>query len=69
MAQTHEGALKAAITMKAKYGDNYYATQGKLGGTKSRGGGFGEGEIGRARAVQAGKKGGLGRTGYRKAKV
>lgn len=38
--QTPEGAKQAAKTNKEKYGDNFYSKIGRLGGIKSRGGGF-----------------------------
>ena len=69
MSGTKEGGAKCAARNKEKYGADFYAKIGAAGGKKGTTGGFGQGEIGRARAVQAGKKGGLGRTGYRKAKV
>lgn len=40
MAQTREGGLKAAKANKAKFGEDYYARIGKLGGRKSKTGGF-----------------------------
>lgn len=33
MAGTKEGAKKAAATIKAKYGDDYYAKNGRIGGS------------------------------------
>lgn len=32
MSGTKEGAKRAAATMKAKYGENYYSEMGKIGG-------------------------------------
>lgn len=40
MAGNREGGLKAAETNKKRYGEAFYKGIGKLGGTKSRGGGF-----------------------------
>lgn len=38
--QTVEGGKKTAKTNKEKYGDNFYSEIGRLGGIKSRNGGF-----------------------------
>lgn len=65
MAQTKEGAKSAGVTNKAKYGADFYARIGKLGGQKGRTGGFAsenigaDGLTGRERASKAGYKGGL----------
>lgn len=40
MAGTIAGGKQTAITNKARYGEDYYARLGKIGGTKSRKGGF-----------------------------
>lgn len=40
MAGTRKGGLKAAQTNKQRYGENFFKTIGKAGGTVSRGGGF-----------------------------
>lgn len=40
MAGSIEGGKEAAATNKAKYGENFYSKIGKIGGAKSRGGGF-----------------------------
>jgi general stress protein YciG len=53
MAGTREGGLKAAATNKLRYGNDMYINIGRLGGQKSRGGGF-TSETGRI----AGRKGG-----------
>lgn len=58
MAGTIIGGSKAKETNKRKYGQDYYQKIGALGGAKSRGGGFGQGEEGRKRAKLAGAKGG-----------
>lgn len=58
MSQTPEGAIKAKATIIEKYGKDYFANMGKLGGQKSTSGGFGQGEMGRERARIAGAKGG-----------
>lgn len=64
MSGTHEGGLKTAATNKAKYGENYYALLGHLGGRVSKTGGFGsdkvgvDGLTGKQRAMVAGIVGG-----------
>lgn len=40
MAGTRHGGRKAAATNKQRYGVNFYQTIGKVGGERSRGGGF-----------------------------
>lgn len=40
MPATREGGIKAALTNKKKYGEDFYKNIGKMGGLKSRGGGF-----------------------------
>jgi general stress protein YciG len=40
MAGTKEGGKKAAITNKKKYGDNFYAEMGRIGGRNGHTGGF-----------------------------
>lgn len=55
MAGTKKGGQKAASTNKQRYGLNFYMEIGKLGGTKSRGGGFAKN---RELAVEAGRRGG-----------
>lgn len=40
MSSTRAGGIKAAQTNKERYGNDFYRKVGKLGGTKSRGGGF-----------------------------
>lgn len=42
--------------IKERFGDDFYAKIGAKGGRKSQGGGFAQGEIGRHRAANAGKK-------------
>lgn len=64
MAGTKEGGRKAALTNKLRHGDGFYARIGKMGGAKSKTGGFAsdvvgaDGLTGRERAVVAGAKGG-----------
>lgn len=64
---TREGGLKAAKVNKKKHGKNFYRDIGKLGGLKSRDGGFAsdlvgeDGLTGRERARIAGSKGGKAR--------
>lgn len=56
MSGTIEGGKKAAATNKELYGANFYTTIGRLGGEKSRGGGFAkDSELARA----AGRLGGM----------
>ena len=52
---TVEGGKKAAATNKMRYGVEFYRTIGKMGGVKSRGGGF---AYDREVAREAGRKGG-----------
>lgn len=40
MAGTKEGGKNAAATNKSKYGDNFYARIGAIGGKKGKTGGF-----------------------------
>lgn len=64
MAGTVEGGRKAAATNKARYGKEWYAHIGRIGGSKSNTGGFAceekgkDGLTGAERAVIAGSKGG-----------
>lgn len=55
MAGTKDGAKKASNTMKKRYGDDYYARIGKVGGQNGRTGGF---YANREAARSAGAKGG-----------
>ena len=55
MAGTPRGGRKAAATNKMRYGAQFYETIGRMGGRKSRGGGFAKNpELARV----AGQKGG-----------
>ena len=56
MAQTKAGGKAAAQTNKSKYGDDFYAKIGALGGKKGKTGGF---YANRELAREAGRKGGL----------
>lgn len=55
MAGTKEGALKAAATNKAKYGEDFYKIMGQKGGKNGHTGGF---AANRKLARIAGSKGG-----------
>lgn len=55
MAGTKDGGKKAASTNKAKYGKDFYARIGAVGGQKGRTGGF---YANRELARLAGQKGG-----------
>lgn len=61
MAGTRAGAAKASATNKTKYGPDFYAKIGKLGGAAGKTGGFAYWQkIGREDLIsQAGRKGGL----------
>lgn len=56
MAGTKEGAQKAAAINKQRYGEDFYARIGAIGGKKSNTGGF---YADRKLASRAGRKGGL----------
>lgn len=64
MSGTYAGGAKAAATNKRKYGDDYYARMGKIGGSVSKSGGYAsevvgkDGLTGKQRAKVAGAKGG-----------
>lgn len=64
MAGTVEGGIKTTKTNRKRYGADYYRNIGKLGGLKSRGGGFASTKVGEdgltglERARIAGAKGG-----------
>jgi len=64
MAGTREGGLRASLTNKTKYGDDFYAKIGREGGKNGTSGGFAsdvigkDGLTGRQRAIIAGEKGG-----------
>lgn len=55
MAGTKLGGTQAAATNKTRHGENFYAVIGRLGGMKSRNGGF---AANRELASRAGRKGG-----------
>jgi len=63
MSQTQDGATKAKQTMKEKYGEDYYARIGAIGGKLGRTGGvYANPEL----AKKLGSKGGsLSRRGYK----
>jgi general stress protein YciG len=56
MAGTKKGGQRAAATNKAKYGADFYARIGALGGTKGHTGGF---FANRELAREAGRRGGM----------
>lgn len=58
MAGNRKGGKQASATNKRLYGDDFYKRLGAKGGKRSRGGGFGQGEAGKARARVWGKLGG-----------
>lgn len=64
MAGTIEGGKRAAAENIKRHGKQFYSNIGKLGGAKSRNGGFGsdkvgkDGLTGKERASIAGKRGG-----------
>lgn len=58
MAGTAKGGRLAATKNKQKYGSDFYAKIGRLGGQKGRSGGFAAGEEGRKRASYYGAIGG-----------
>jgi hypothetical protein len=58
MSGTKEGGLKAAVTNKLKYGEDFYGIIGAVGGSNGHTGGFGQGEEGRKRARIYGAIGG-----------
>lgn len=55
MSATRIGGLKAAKTNKERHGEDFYVNIGRMGGLKSRGGGF---AANRELAREAGRKGG-----------
>ena len=64
MSATREGGLKAAITNKARQGDDWYKKIGAKGGRNGSDGGYAsskvgdDGMTGRERAIKSGSKGG-----------
>ena len=64
MPGTKIGGKKAVQTTKERHGEDFYTKIGVLGGSKSRGGGFGSDKVGKdgltghERARLAGMKGG-----------
>lgn len=40
MSGSREGGLKTVAAIKKKYGEDHYSRIGKIGGAKSKGGGF-----------------------------
>ena len=58
MAGTAKGGRLAAMKNKKKYGSDFYARIGRMGGRKSNTGGFAAGEEGRKRASMYGAIGG-----------
>jgi len=58
MAGTKDGGRAAAATNKKKYGPDFYARIGAMGGKNGTTGGFAAGEAGRDRARKYGAIGG-----------
>ena len=58
MAGTESGGKEAAKTNKKKYGPDFYARIGAMGGRKGHTGGFAAGKEGRERARKFGAIGG-----------
>jgi hypothetical protein len=58
MSGTAKGGRLAAQKNKRKYGDDFYARIGRIGGKRGHTGGFAAGEEGRQRASQYGSIGG-----------
>ena len=58
MAGTKNGGTEAAKTNKKKYGPDFYARIGAMGGKKGHTGGFAAGKEGRDRARKFGAIGG-----------
>ena len=58
MAGTPKGGRLAAEKNKKRHGADFYARIGRMGGQKSRNGGFAAGEAGRKRASYYGAIGG-----------
>lgn len=64
MAGTEQGGHKAASTIRSRHGRDFYVRIGRLGGVKSRTGGFASTKVGRdgltgaQRAKLAGARGG-----------
>jgi len=58
MAGTENGGKEAAKTNKKKYGPDFYARIGAMGGRKGHTGGFAAGKEGRDRARKFGAIGG-----------
>lgn len=58
MAGTENGGKEAAKTNKTKYGPDFYARIGAMGGKKGHTGGFAAGKEGRERARKFGAIGG-----------
>lgn len=68
MAGTEKGGKEAAKTNKKKYGPDFYAKIGAMGGKKGHTGGFAAGREGRERARKFGAIGGrLSRRGRSRA--
>lgn len=74
MANRREGGLKAAETIRKRYGKEFYQVIGEMGGLKSRNCGFASQKVGKdgltgaQRAKIAGARGGTNGRGSRKAK-
>lgn len=56
MAGTRTGGQRAAATNKQRYGMNFYEQIGRIGGQKSRGGGFAKNpDLARAAGAKGGR--------------
>lgn len=68
MAGTHNGGKSAARANKERYGDDFYCRIGRIGGAKSKTGGFASEEIGHDGMTGRERASMVGRIGGRKSK-